>query len=197
MLSPDSRSLDVGDCHEFISSYSSPQGGDYKSAGQSVMREKLLDIKVTRKNSLSIRDLKHFRINWVVQSSAVDFLHLLLVTVEWLFREMGVRGRFVISIHDEIRYLVVSEDRYKASLALHLANLLVRCEVSAKLGLDSLPASTAFFSSVDVDTVLRKEPIADCVTPSNKLGLELGHGIPRGEGLDIWQTLEKLQKTKL
>ena len=87
-----------------------------------------------------------FRINWVVQSSAVDFLHLLLVTVEWLFREMGVRGRFVISIHDEVRYLVTSEDRYKASLALHLANLLVRSEVSAKLGLDSLPASTAFFS---------------------------------------------------
>ena len=128
-----------------------------------------------------------------MQSSAVDFLHLLLVSVEWLFREIGVRGRFVISIHDEIRYLVVSEDRYKASLALHLANLLVRSEVSARLGLGSLPASTAFFSSVDVDRVLRKEPSADCVTPSNKLGLERGHGIARGEGLDIWQTLEKLK----
>ena len=110
----------------------------------------------------------------MVQSSAVDFLHLLLVTVRWLFEELGVRGRFVISIHDEVsyivhtcvfictrvytsymqvRYLVVSEDRYKASLALHLANLLVRSEVSAQLGLHSLPASTAFFSSVDIDKV--------------------------------------------
>ena len=104
-----------------------------------------------------------------MQSSAVDFLHLLLVTVRWLFEELGVRGRFVISIHDEVsniphtclhvyprvqvRYLVVSEDRYKASLALHLANLLVRSEVSAQLGLHSLPASTAFFSSVDIDKV--------------------------------------------
>ena len=89
----------------------------------------------------------------MVQSSAVDFLHLLLVTIEWLFEEMGVRGRFMISIHDEVRYLVVSEDRYKAALALHLANLLVRAEVCAKLGLDNLPANTAFFSSVDVDLV--------------------------------------------
>ena len=40
--------------------------------------------------------------------------------------------------------------------------------------------------------VMRKEPSADCVTPSNVLGLEAGHGIPRGEGLDIWQTLGKL-----
>ena len=53
----------------------------------------------------------------------------------------------------QVRYLVVSEDRYKASLALHLANLLVRSEVSAQLGLHSLPASTAFFSSVDIDKV--------------------------------------------
>ena len=42
--------LHVGDCHELIPRYSSPQGGDYKSAGQSVMREKLLDFKVTRIN---------------------------------------------------------------------------------------------------------------------------------------------------
>ena len=89
----------------------------------------------------------------MVQSSAVDFLHLLLVTIEWLFKEMAIRGRFMLSIHDEVRYLVVSEDRYKAALALHLANLLVRAEVCAKLGLDNLPANTAFFSSVDVDLV--------------------------------------------
>ena len=94
-----------------------------------------------------------FRINWVVQSSAVDFLHLLLVTIEWLFEEMEIQGRFMISIHDEVRYLVVSEHRYKAALAFHLANLLVRAEVCAKLGLDNLPANTAFFSSVDVDLV--------------------------------------------
>ena len=106
-----------------------------------------LDTRLCGRNFLTSR------INWVVQSSAVDFLHLLLVTIDWLFKDMGVRARFVISIHDEIRYLVVSEDRYKASLALHLANLLVRSEVCAKLGLNSLPASTAFFSSVDVDKV--------------------------------------------
>ena len=50
--------------------------------------------------------------------------------------------------------------------------------------------------SVDVDTVLRKEPGADCVTPSNRQGLERGHGIPGGEGLDIWTTLEKLRGTE-
>merc|ERR1712037_911883 len=94
-------------------------------------------------------------------------------------------GRFVLSIHDEVRFLVRSEDRYRAALALHLANLLVRAEIVAQLGMDNMPASGAFFSSVDVDTVMRKEPSADCVTPSNPLGLEKGHGIAKGEGLDM------------
>ena len=105
-----------------------------------------------------------------------------------------MQARFSISIHDEIRYLVASEDRYTAALALHLSNLLVRAQVVASLGLDSLPASTAFFSAVDVDTVLRKEPASDCVTPSNPRGLRAGHGIPFGEGLDIQQVLDKLKE---
>ena len=43
------------------------------------------------------------RINWVVQSSAVDYLHLLLVSMQWLFEEYSINGRFCISIHDEVR----------------------------------------------------------------------------------------------
>merc|ERR1712203_660420 len=80
------------------------------------------------------------RINWVVQSSAVDYLHLLLVSVNWLFTQLNVSGRFVLSIHDEVRFMVRSEDRDRAALALHLANLLVRAEVVAQLGLDNMPA---------------------------------------------------------
>merc|ERR1719234_1418363 len=142
-----------------------------------------LDTRLIGRNFLTSR------INWVVQSSAVDYL--LLVSVNWLFSQLNVSGRFVLSIHDEVRFLVRSEDRYRAALALHLANLLVRAEIVAQLGLENMPASGAFFSSVDVDTVMRKEPSEDCVTPSNPLGLEKGHGIAKGEGLDIWAVLEE------
>ena len=41
---------------------------------------------------------------------------------------------------------------------MHLANLMVRSEVVAQLGMDNLPASAAFFSSVDVDTVPGSAP---------------------------------------
>lgn len=42
------------------------------------------------------------KINWVVQSSAVDYLHLMLVCTSWLFDKYGIDGRYCISIHDEV-----------------------------------------------------------------------------------------------
>lgn len=62
----------------------------------------------------------------MVQSSAVDYLHLMLVAMKWLMEEYDIDGRFCISIHDEVRYLVKREDCYRAALALQITNLLTR-----------------------------------------------------------------------
>lgn len=86
------------------------------------------------------------RVNWVVQSSAVDYLHLMLVAMKWLFEEFAIDGRFCISIHDEVRYLVREEDRYRAALALQITNLLTRW-----VGLgpaEQVWLSTSLFSSL-------------------------------------------------
>ncbi|XP_066558010.1 DNA polymerase subunit gamma-1 isoform X2 [Amia ocellicauda] len=130
------------------------------------------------------------RVNWVVQSSAVDYLHLMLVSMKWLFEEYDIDGRFCISIHDEVRYLVRSEDRHRAALALQITNLLTRCMFSYKLGIQDLPQSVAFFSAVDIDQCLRKEVNMDCATPSNPTGMERRCGIPQGEALDIYRVIE-------
>lgn len=73
------------------------------------------------------------RVNWVVQSSAVDYLHMMLVAMKWLCEEHDIDARFCISIHDEVRYLVSSEDRYRAALALQITNLLTRCAGCSQL----------------------------------------------------------------
>uniref|UniRef100_A0A4W6EBV9 DNA polymerase subunit gamma-1 n=1 Tax=Lates calcarifer TaxID=8187 RepID=A0A4W6EBV9_LATCA len=130
------------------------------------------------------------RVNWVVQSSAVDYLHLMLVAMKWLFEENDIDGRFCISIHDEVRYLVRSEDRYRAALALQITNLLTRSAFAHALGMQDLPQSVAFFSAVDIDQCLRKEVNMDCVTPSNPTGLERRYGLPPGEALDIYQIID-------
>ncbi|KAH8103142.1 DNA polymerase family A-domain-containing protein [Cristinia sonorae] len=125
------------------------------------------------------------RINWVVQSSGVDYLHLLIVAMKYLIDKYDIQARYLISVHDELRYLVKEEDKYRAALALQIANLWTRCLFAFKLGLDDLPQGVAFFSAVDVDHVLRKEVDMPCTTPSQP------HPIPPGESLDLAKVLTK------
>uniref|UniRef100_A0A182ILV4 DNA polymerase subunit gamma-1 n=1 Tax=Anopheles atroparvus TaxID=41427 RepID=A0A182ILV4_ANOAO len=133
------------------------------------------------------------RINWVVQSGAVDFLHLMLVCMRWLMGTDGrSRLRFCMSFHDEVRYLVPDRYAHHAALAMHATNLLTRSFCAHRVGFRDLPQSVAFFSTVEVDRVLRKEARHDCRTPSNPHGLHVGYGIPDGESLDIHQTLARL-----
>lgn len=80
------------------------------------------------------------RVNWVVQSSAVDYLHLMLVSMRYLCDAYKIDARFSISIHDEVRYLVKEEDVDRAALALHFTNLFVRAMFAFKLGMHDLPA---------------------------------------------------------
>ena len=61
----------------------------------------------------------------------------------------------------------------------------------SRLGLKDLPQSVAFLRAVDIDSVLRKEPHLDCVTPSNPGGMTKHYGIAPGEPLDMKEILER------
>ncbi|XP_076462346.1 DNA polymerase subunit gamma-1-like [Babylonia areolata] len=136
-------------------------------------------------------DFQTSRVNWVVQSSAVDYLHLMLVSMRWLIDTFHLHARFSISIHDEVRYLVASPDRHRCALALHVTNLLTRAMFAERLGMYDLPQSVAFFSAVDIDRCLRKEVTMDCRTPSNPQGLAQGYGIPQGEALSMSDVMDR------
>ncbi|KAJ5558762.1 hypothetical protein N7461_002734 [Penicillium sp. DV-2018c] len=131
------------------------------------------------------------RINWAIQSSGVDYLHLLIISMDYLIRQFNIQARLAITVHDEIRYLVKDEDKYRAAMALQIANVWTRALFAQQVGIDDLPQSCAFFSAVDIDHVLRKEVDMDCVTPSHP------HKIPHGETLDITQLLDKAHEAFL
>ncbi|MCJ1259150.1 DNA-directed DNA polymerase gamma mip1 [Lignoscripta atroalba] len=131
------------------------------------------------------------RINWAIQSSGVDYLHLLIISMDYLIKRYNLTARLAITVHDEIRYLVEKQDRYRTAMALQVANLWTRAMFSQQMGINDLPQSCAFFSAVDIDHVLRKEVDMDCVTPSHPAK------IPHGESLDIWGLLEKGKEAHL
>ena len=53
----------------------------------------------------------------MVQSSAVDYLHLMLVCTRWLFEKYNIDGRFCISIHDEVGHMTCSLVNRKLGVA--------------------------------------------------------------------------------
>jgi len=123
------------------------------------------------------------RINWAIQSSGVDYLHLLIISMDYLIRRFNIDARLSITVHDEIRYLVREEDKYRAAMALQVSNLWTRAMFSQQMGINDVPQACAYFSAVDIDHVLRKEVDMDCITPSHLTK------IPHGESLDIQKLL--------
>ncbi|KAF5005349.1 hypothetical protein FDECE_8207 [Fusarium decemcellulare] len=131
------------------------------------------------------------RINWAIQSSGVDYLHLLIVAMDYLIRRFNLDARLAITVHDEIRYLVKEGDKYRTALALQVANVWTRAMFAQQVGIEDLPQSCAYFSAVDIDHVLRKEVDMECITPSHPTP------IPPGESIDITTLLEKGNAAKL
>lgn len=155
-------------------------------ANQDIPRTPVLGCSITNalmKSNLSSNSFLPSRINWTIQSSGVDYLHLLCCSMEYLIKKYKLNARFCISIHDEIRYLASKEDAYKVAMALQVSNIWTRSMFCEQMGIDNLPQNCAFFSAVDIDHVLRKEVDMDCITPTNKVA------IPHGESLDIRKLL--------
>lgn len=133
----------------------------------------------------SNEDFMPSRINWVVQSSGVDYLHLLVTSMTHLCRKYDIAARFMLSVHDEVRYLCKDEDVNRTALALQIANLWTRAMFAFKLQMEDLPEGVAWFAAVDVDKVLRKEVDDPCITPSQP------QAIPQGTALEIGDVLER------
>ncbi|KAG8668762.1 DNA-directed DNA polymerase gamma mip1 [Fusarium poae] len=131
------------------------------------------------------------RINWAIQSSGVDYLHLLVVSMDYLIRRFNIDARVAITVHDEIRYLVKDQDKYRTALALQVANIWTRAMFSQQVGINDLPQSCAYFSAIDIDHVLRKEVDMECITPSHQTP------IPAGESIDINTLLDKGEAARL
>ncbi|PCH35000.1 DNA/RNA polymerase [Wolfiporia cocos MD-104 SS10] len=176
----------------------------YRCGGlESFIHNKLKNISMSRKpqtvalecsithalrNMFSSNDDKYeiIRMEWIVQSSGVDYLHLLIVAMDRLIKDYGIRARYMISSHDEVRYLVKDQDRYRAALALQIANLWTQGLFAFRLGMDDLPRGTAFLSAIDIDKVLRRA-VDETSTPPKP---QPGHETMK-ESLDIAQVLAK------
>jgi DNA polymerase gamma 1 len=111
-------------------------------ANQDLPRTPVLGAGITealRREYLTTNGFMPSRINWAIQSSGVDYLHLLIIAMEHLIDRFMLRARLAITVHDEIRYLVKDDHKYHVAMALQIANLWTRAMFSQQMGIEDLP----------------------------------------------------------
>lgn len=145
---------------------------------------------LTKKN-LNSQQFLPSRVNWTIQSSGVDYLHLLIISMEYLSEKFCIPMRLSITVHDELRYLCKEEHKYQTALLLQISNLWTRAMFCQQLGIDDVPQSCAFFSEVDIDHVLRKNVRDECITPSHP------EPIKAGEALSMMEILKKCKNGRI
>jgi DNA polymerase gamma 1 len=117
------------------------------------------------------------RTNWAIQASGAEILSITLTAVAWLAEEYKIPYRFIISIHDELHFM--TPERYATQFAVlfQIAHLYTWANFHSAMDIPELPLSRAFFSSVAIDSRIRKSPKECTVTPSNPHGAKEPNGV--------------------
>ena len=118
-------------------------------------------------------DFKTTRVNWLIQSAGVDFLHLLLTGIRYYTLRLKLDVRLVFPIHDEVRYMVADKDVDEFVKVLQTVHIKAKAYTYYVNGIQSMPQAVAWFGDVDVDDRLRKEVDDQCQTPSTPEGFEV------------------------
>jgi DNA polymerase gamma 1 len=107
------------------------------------------------------------RINWTIQSSGAEMLAILLTSTHWLARKFKIPAQFILSIHDEVWWMVPEKYAEQFAVLFQMAHLYAWARFQASVGMADVPLSRAFFSGVAIDDRLRKSPSECTTTPSN------------------------------
>jgi DNA polymerase gamma 1 len=127
------------------------------------------------------------RINWSIQASGAEMLAVILTATHWLAKKFKIPAQFVISIHDEIHWMVPEKYAEIFAVTFQMAHLYSWARFQAGVNINDVPLSRAFFSSVAIDNRLRKSPQECTVTPSNPNGKDE----PNGEEYSMAQMADR------
>lgn len=123
------------------------------------------------------RDFITSRTNWTIQSAGSEILCIYLVAIHWLAKHFGVPMQFIISIHDEVWFMVPESLGYRFATLMQMAHLLTWARFHQGCNLIDVPLARAYFSDVAVDNRLRKTTDECTKTPSNPQGSNEPEGI--------------------
>ena len=118
--------------------------------GQSAISEALQKVNVGK-------DYMPSRCNRSIQSAGVDILHVFITLIEHFIEMFEVEGILILTRHDETWTMVREGQAELMADIFQLSHALTWCIFYEAYGFNSIPFNYLFFSSINVDYVVRKE----------------------------------------
>jgi DNA polymerase gamma 1 len=140
------------------------------------------------------RDFSTSRTNWCIQAGGAEMLSLFLTSVKYVSRYYKIPFHFIISVHDEVVFMVPKNLSELATGVMQVAHLMSWARYHASMGINNVPLARAYFSGVSIDERMRKSPKDSTVSPSNPNG---GQEPPGKEYQVSGEIFEKLRKRRL
>lgn len=126
--------------------------------------------------------------NTTIQGAGADFLRCMLVDCKYLSDKYDLGALFMISLHDEMFYLVPEHNALKFAACFEMAHIRTWCFFQVKLGLHDLPLQRAFADGVFVGNRWCKE-LGSNVTVSNPVNTLEGREYSHRELIPIMSEL--------
>lgn len=116
------------------------------------------------------RDFITGRMNYAIQATGSEFLSAIITMTKWLCYRFKIDAQFVISIHDELAWIVPNKHVKYFVVIFQIAHLYTWALFMEGMGMNELPLQRAFFSGVAVDDRVRKSAYESTITISNPNG---------------------------
>jgi DNA polymerase gamma 1 len=106
------------------------------------------------------------RQNWVIQSTGSAMLHAFVSAMKYLLRKYNLCAKFCISIHDSITYMAPEDQAKQVAACFQVAHVWCWAWLRHNYGMSNLPVANAWFSSIEIDNILRKSATTSTKTIS-------------------------------
>lgn len=83
-------------------------------------------------------------------------LHAFITAMKYLLKKYSLCAKFCISIHDSVTYLAPEDQALDVAACFQVAHAWIWAWLRYNYGMTNLPVANAWFSSIEIDSILRK-----------------------------------------
>lgn len=133
-------------------------------------------------------------LNYNIQGTGQDMADVACITIRALCKLFGIQYQFAFMIHDQIIFEVPKQHRQDFLWIMQIGHLVSKAVFYSRINVNNFPQKFMWFESIEIDHVLRKSPLYDCITPTNKYPIPPGISVKAKDCLPSTRIMDILSE---